>query len=377
MRAAAFVDAGYLYSAGSKLLTGTALPRNSVQLDLDATLEALRQAVHASSPSASLLRIYWYDGVPRTGPTAKQQRLGDSRDVKIRLGVIAYTGRQKGVDSLLVTDLIELARNHAITDALLLSGDEDIRIGVQIAQTYGVRVHLLGIQRAADNQGNQSRLLRQESDTSDEWKRSDIEAILTTRVRPSSTETDQPAAEEPLAVAGQLDQVAADFIRVRSPAERTLLSALGERDAIPDELDRELLRAAADMLERYLNPSERVHLRREAKHLAYRGHVPSDQEAPQSEDTGETEADRIRRFVAETIVDTARREGRASVSIRAGDVARSMHLQHNTPNVVSALGGTKFRDLASVTLASRTGPTQGPNTEFTFNIDRVTQQSGS
>ena len=276
-RAAVFVDAGYLYSAGSKLLTGTALPRNSVQLDLDATLKALRQAVHASSPSASLLRIYWYDGVPRTGPTTKQQRLGDSRDVKLRLGVIAYTGRQKGVDSLLVTDLIELARNHAITDALLLSGDEDIRIGVQIAQTYGVRVHLLGIQRAADNQGNQSRFLKQESDTSEEWKRSDIEAILTTRVRPSSTETDQPAAEEPLAVAGQLDQVAADFIRARSRAERTLLSALSERDAIPDELDRELLRAAADMLDRYLNPSERVHLRREAKHLACRGHVPSDQ----------------------------------------------------------------------------------------------------
>ncbi len=94
--------------------------------------------------------------MPRTGPTAEQQDLADSDDVKLRLGVIAYTGRQKGVDSLIVTDLIELARNHAITDALLLSGDEDVRIGVQIAQTYGVRVHLLGVQPAADNQGNQS-----------------------------------------------------------------------------------------------------------------------------------------------------------------------------------------------------------------------------
>ena len=251
-------------------------------------LEALRHAVHASSPTASLLRIYWYDGVPRTGPTAKQQRLADSPDVKVRLGAIAHTGRQKGVDSLIVTDLIELARNHAIADALLLSGDEDIRIGVQIAQTYGVRVHLLGIERAADNQHNQSRLLRQESDTSEQWNRSDIEAILTTRGQPSSTETDRAVAEEPLVVARHLDQVAGDFIRARSPGERTLLSALGERDPIPDELDRVLLRSAADMLDRYLDPSERVHLRREAKRLAVRGH----QEVPGSVGTGETLSER-------------------------------------------------------------------------------------
>ena len=46
-------------------------------------------------------------------------------------------GRQKGVDSLIVTDLIELARNHAISDAVLLAGDEELRIGVQIAQSLG------------------------------------------------------------------------------------------------------------------------------------------------------------------------------------------------------------------------------------------------
>ena len=181
MRTAAFVDAGYLYSAGSKLLSGNALPRSSVQLDLNAILEALWHAVEACSPSSSLLRVYWYDGMPRTGPTAEQQAVADANDVKLRLGAIAYTGRQKGVDSLIVTDLIELARNHAISDAILLSGDEDVRIGVQIAQTYGVRVHLLGIQPLGDNQGNQSRLLRQEADTSTEWRRSDIEACLAVR----------------------------------------------------------------------------------------------------------------------------------------------------------------------------------------------------
>ena len=95
MRTAVFVDAGYLYSAGSKLLSGNALPRSSVRLDLDAALKALRDAVDASSPFASLLRIYWYDGMPRTGPTAEQQALADADDVKLRLGVIAYKEDRK------------------------------------------------------------------------------------------------------------------------------------------------------------------------------------------------------------------------------------------------------------------------------------------
>ena len=269
MRTAVFVDAGYLYAAGSKLLSGLALPRTAVQLDLNAALRSLHRAVEASSPTASLLRIYWYDGVPRTGPTPKQQRLADADDVKLRLGVVAYTGRQKGVDSLIVTDLIELARNHAISDAILLSGDEDVRIGVQMAQTYGVRVHLLGIEPAADSQANQSRLLRQESDTSTQWGRVDIEPLLSIQslATSASAGTHRPVTHEPPAVAPQLDSVADAFIRTLSEAELATLSALGTRDPIPDELDRVLLRSAADSMGRYLDPAERAHLRSTAKRL--------------------------------------------------------------------------------------------------------------
>lgn len=278
MRTAVFVDAGYLYSAGSKLLSGNALPRSSVRLDLDAALKALRDAVKASSPSTSLLRIYWYDGMPRTGPTAEQQALADADDVKLRLGVIAYTGRQKGVDSLIVTDLIELARNQAITDAVLLSGDEDVRIGVQIAQTYGVRVHLLGIQPSGDNQGNQSRLLRQESDTSAEWHQSDIEAFLGASHSPGSLgdETDRPPDEIPNTTQ-QLNSVGDDFIRARSPTELAVLSGLEVNDAIPAELDGVLLRSAAVALGRYLDSPEKHHLRQAVKHRATEGHPRADQ----------------------------------------------------------------------------------------------------
>ena len=369
MRTAVFVDAGYLYSAGSKLLWGNALPRNSVQLDLDAALEALRRAVEASSPSSSLLRIYWYDGMPRTGPTAEQQVLADANDVKQRLGVIAYTGRQKGVDSLIVTDLIELARNHAISDAVLLSGDEDVRIGVQIAQTYGVRVHLLGIQPASDKQGNQSRLLRQESDTSTEWCQPDIDSFLAIRgaQRAFREETDQRADEAP-STTQRLDSAAGEFIRARSPADLAALSALDVHEAIPAELDRMLLRDAADILGRYLDSPERHHLRETAKRLAAERH-PDDDQAQQTDATVETEADRIRQYVTERIIEPARQQGRTTITIRAGDVAGSMNLQHNTANVVSALRGRKFQELARVTVTGRSGPEQGPNTEFTYAID--------
>ena len=212
-----------------------------------------------------------------TGPTDQQQALADTDNVKLRLGVIAHTGRQKGVDSLIVTDLIELARNHAISDAVLLSGDEDVRIGVQIAQTHGVRVHLLGIQPSGDNQGNQSRLLRQESDTSTEWCLADIEAFLSVRHPHDSsrTERDQPD-DETQHVIQQLDPFVDEFIRTLSPNEREALSSLGVGDAVPHELDRLLLRGAANVLGRYLEEWECRHLRQAAKHLATEDHSHAD-----------------------------------------------------------------------------------------------------
>ena len=137
---------------------------------------------------------------------------------------------------------------------------------MQVAQTYGVRVHLLGIRPCGDNQGNQSRLLRQESDTSKEWDQPDIEAFLAVRHPQDSlrAESDQPLDE----TARQLDSVADDFIRARSPAELATLSTLDSQAGIPAELDQVLLRSAADVLGRYLDPPERHHLRHVARRLA-------------------------------------------------------------------------------------------------------------
>jgi len=67
------------------------------------------------------------------------------------LGQVTAEG-QHGVDQLLIDDLVTLAQNRALADAVLLTGDDDIRPGVEQAQALGVRVHLLGIPPARDNQ---------------------------------------------------------------------------------------------------------------------------------------------------------------------------------------------------------------------------------
>ncbi len=107
-----------------------------------------------------LLRVYWYDGTS-TGPTAQHLTLAHLEDVKVRLGFVNSAGEQKGVDSLIVTDMITLARNRAISDAVLVSGDEDLRVGVQQAQEFGARVHLIGIK---PSRGSQSLFLMQEAE---------------------------------------------------------------------------------------------------------------------------------------------------------------------------------------------------------------------
>jgi hypothetical protein len=74
--------------------------------------------------------------------------------------------------------LVELARNRAVGDVVLVSGDEDVRIGVQLAQSFGVRVHLIGIKPCG---GNQSVELRQEADTCTELDLTILKKIISMR----------------------------------------------------------------------------------------------------------------------------------------------------------------------------------------------------
>ena len=180
-RVAIFVDAGYLFAQGSACICGTKQPRVTLTLNEAAAVAELTSLAQQKAPNASLLRIYWYDGAGPRGPTIEQHRLAQLDNIKIRLGFINSQGQQKGVDPLIVTDLVELARNQAMSDAVLLAGDEDVRIGVHIAQSFGVRVHLLGI---APSRGSQSPQLMQESDTTAEWDKTIIEKMIRYTARP-------------------------------------------------------------------------------------------------------------------------------------------------------------------------------------------------
>ena len=70
---------------------------------------------------------------------------------------------QKGVDSLIVRDLMRLSENRAISTAFLLGGDEDLRQGVVEAQEMGVRVALVGIE-PFDEQNQAATLIREADD---------------------------------------------------------------------------------------------------------------------------------------------------------------------------------------------------------------------
>ncbi len=180
MRVAVFVDAGYVYAQGALLLRGSEFKksREGVTLKAKEIIALLAKFAGTVSNKKELLRIYWYDGARASGPSTVQTNIAQQENVKLRLGQLNSAGHQKGVDSLIVIDLTELARNGAISDAVVVSGDEDIRIAVQIAQNHGVRVHLLGI-GGVSQRGSQSFSLQNEADTVKVWNKADVASFMT------------------------------------------------------------------------------------------------------------------------------------------------------------------------------------------------------
>jgi uncharacterized LabA/DUF88 family protein len=174
-RSAIFVDAGYLFASGSKLVAGERLARSQLHLDHERVLELLTRLARDLT-ELPLLRIYWYDGAT-LGPNAAHVALAYRPSLKLRLGLVTEQGQQ-GVDELLARDLVMLAKNRAITDALLLSGDDDLRPAVEEAQALGVRVHLLGIAPARENQ---AAALVQAADTTRELADGEVRGFLSSR----------------------------------------------------------------------------------------------------------------------------------------------------------------------------------------------------
>ena len=162
-RYAVMVDVGYIYAAAGELLFGTS-SRREYRVDAVSLIQAVTK--HADELfRGELLRVYWYDAARDRVPTIDQRVVAQMPWVKLRLGNLNARGQQKGVDANIRADMEALARHRAITDAVLIAGDEDMVPAVEAAQAFGVRVHLWGIEPPYGT--NQAERLVWESDTVD------------------------------------------------------------------------------------------------------------------------------------------------------------------------------------------------------------------
>ena len=158
-RCALFVDAGYLLADGAMAVHGTR-NRESVSWDYAGLLQFLGN-VARDRTGLPLLRCYWYEATVEGRRTPEHDVLSDLPGVKLRLGRLR-PGRREGVESEIHRDLTTLARNNAISDALVVSAEEDLAQVVAEVQDCGLRITLLHL--TAHGNWTISRTLRQECD---------------------------------------------------------------------------------------------------------------------------------------------------------------------------------------------------------------------
>ena len=173
-RYAIMVDVGYIYASAGELLF-SASSRREYRVDADKLIAALIKQAD-DQVRGQLLRVYWYDAARDRVPTFDQRVIAQMPLVKLRLGNLNARGQQKGVDAQIRADMEALARHRAITDAILVAGDEDMVPAVEAAQAFGVRVHLWGVEPPYGT--NQAERLVWESDTVEVLERALHRAVL-------------------------------------------------------------------------------------------------------------------------------------------------------------------------------------------------------
>ena len=149
-RVALFIDGAYLGKVIREEFPGSRID-----------YQKLSAAMAAPAP---ILRTYYYDcPVYQSNPPtqsereryANQRRFFNALELtpryKIRLGRLVYHGpdpagrplfQQKQVDVLLSVDLVQLAAQRIIQEAVLVAGDNDFIPAIQSAQSQGVIVRL-------------------------------------------------------------------------------------------------------------------------------------------------------------------------------------------------------------------------------------------
>jgi uncharacterized LabA/DUF88 family protein len=211
-RCALFVDAGYVLADGAMAVHGTR-HRESVSWDY-AGLLSFMGSIARERTGRPLLRCYWYEASVEGRRTSEHDSLADLPGLKLRLGR-TRPGRREGVESEIRRDLTTLARNNAISDALLVSAEEDLAQVVADVQDLGIRVTIMHI--TVGGNWTISRSLRQECD--------DIVEIGEGHLRPFTqlvAGTDSLGSEEPY-------HLAVSATRALTNGHGTVASPLGQQ----------------------------------------------------------------------------------------------------------------------------------------------------
>ena len=146
--------------------------RESVSWDYPGLLQLLGNLAMERA-NLPLLRCYWYEATVEGRRSADHDILADLPGVKLRLAKMR-PGRREGVEGEIHRDLTTLARNKAVSDAMVVSAEEDLAQVIADVQDMGMRVTLLQI--TGEGNGTAPRALRQECD--------DIAEISAAHLRP-------------------------------------------------------------------------------------------------------------------------------------------------------------------------------------------------
>jgi uncharacterized LabA/DUF88 family protein len=185
-RVIAFVDAGFLQAEGRKRLDKGGQPKPQRKVDGAELVRYLREelvtqlAGGIGDASWDFIRAYWYDGKfdaghsEEPGQQAFLRALAKTPGLIVRLGRIQETSpqwqyavikaveasgitkaafeqhftfhkerKQKGVDTLLVLDIVRGAQVRAYDDAIIIAGDADLHEAITTAQDLGRRITLV------------------------------------------------------------------------------------------------------------------------------------------------------------------------------------------------------------------------------------------
>ena len=145
----------------------------------------------------------------------------------------------------------------------MVSGDEDLRVAVQVAQTFGVRVHVLAV---GDASKNVSAALQMEADsvaTLDKtWLEAHIsvqsEVVAGSQTAARSASPIRPETDQSHSLEGVAEGVADSILEALQRDEVEALHAhfAAGNQTVPPEYDRKLIAMTANRLSRRLEPAE-------------------------------------------------------------------------------------------------------------------------